>query len=778
MLIKDQESVPNTMSGGYATAALHPEEEKRLFDLMGYEILDEGTDPILDRVAELAATVCNVPIAMVSLVDKDRTIVKAAHGITSTVIPRDVSLCAFSILETGDLFVIPDTHKDPRFANNPVVTGKPFVRFYAGAPLLSADQLPIGSLCVIDQVPKEITPFERTMLLKIAGLAMARIEARLYSKNLEHLLSLEKNIYNRFLHSATEMAIESPSFDSALHHLMENLDPRLGWLSARVRNMQTGGTSGIIGNPCLPKDIDISGIWQKIDTSPSHSSATTPYTEFVSLGSVDQSYSHLVVPVRVRNRLVALMEFIYPDHRRMETRIRDIFDLMASNLAIVAERELVHIELQHQATHDPLTDAANRPLIISEIQRCLLNTDPIQPDTAVVFIDIDGFKEINDNFGHEIGDQLLIEVGKRLRAAARENDLLGRLSGDEFILILKEMRTTGDLPALLKRIWHSVSLPYAVGELEIKITGSIGCALLTENEISPGEVMRRAEEAMYLVKNGQRREFCIVDDEVIGEMRQRRHLDHKVREAVQNNRMFLLFQPIVDISTAELKGAETLFRLFERDGEMMTAASFMESLKRSKYLPMIDDWVLTEACRAFSGQGAPLLKLPGFRFSVNVSPPILSTRGYAKRWIEELEQNGINPSSLTIEITESDLLTSNETVIENLSLLRSTGVGIAIDDFGTGYSNLQYLSSLPIDTVKIDKSFLHGIRDNEVRTPALLDFMISLSLKLGYHTIVEGVEEALQADHLKKMGCHYGQGYLYGKPMPMEELIALSQKNP
>lgn len=779
LLIKDQEPHPSERSGKsaeYVTAGTHPNEEERIARLMGYEILDDESDPVLEGIAELAALSCSAPIAIVSLVAEKQTVFRATYGIKRTSTPRDASLCAFSILEPENLLIIPDTHKDSRFSNNPYVTGKPFVRFYAGAPLWSEDHLPIGSLCVIDHEPRELGEKEKEMLVKISRIAMARITARRYRKTLEHLLNIEKTIYSKFLHSTSAMALGAPSFDKALHNLMETLDPNLGWLSARVRNMQTGSTTGIIDNPVFLKSRNLSEIWQKIDRSASYPAPRDPVTDFIKSDEL-ASYSHLVVPVRVRNRLVAILEFLYPDHRSTDPRIREVFDIMASNLSVVAERELIHIELHHQATHDSLTDTANRRVVISEIQQSLLNADPIKPDAAVIFLDVDGFKEINDNFGHEKGDQLLIEISNRLRGIAREGDVVGRLSGDEFVLILRNLLNPGDLPKVLDRLWKSLSHSYHVGDLKIRVTNSIGCTLLNESEINPNEVLRRAEEAMYLVKNGHRKKYCIVDEWVIREMHQKRHLDHLVSEAVKDNRMSLLYQPIVDLRTGKIAGAEALFRLFQRDGTMMPAVEFMESLKRSKHLPMIDEWVFSEACRVFSAQGAALLRIPGFRFSVNVSPPILSSKGYATHCLEEMDHAGIPPACLTVEIVENDFLTSNDTVMENISLLREKGARIAIDDFGTGYSNLQYLSSLPVDCVKIDKSFLTGIKAGDAKKNSLLASIVGISIGLGYTTIVEGLEESLQEDYIRKLGNCLGQGYLYGKPMPIEDLIALSRKD-
>lgn len=752
-------------------AELQPREYERLARLAEYGLLDNETDPVLDGITELAAFSCNTPMAKIAIVDEEKTVFRSTYGITQKSLPRDDSLSASIIHENTDLLVVPDARLDPRFAKKPFVLGEPFARFFAAATLWSKDHLPMGSLCVIDHVPRSMTPREKELLVRISQVAMESITAWHCRKSLEQLLNLEKKIYSRFLHTTSEIASEAPSFDTALHNLMLNLDPNLGWVSARVRNMQSGGTTGIINNPIFRKVDGLAQIWQRFDEIQNHPLGVSPQLEYID-GGIGSSYSHLVVPVKVKNRLVALLEFIYSDHHKGNPRIKDIFDIMASNLSIVAERELIELELHHRATHDPLTDTANRSIVMSAIQRCLYDADPIVPESAVVFLDIDGFKEINDNFGHETGDLLLVEISKRLRSIARDKDIVGRLSGDEFVMILRKLSGPDDLPMVLKRIWKSLSLPYSVGELELKVSSSIGCAPIAETEINPVEVLRRAEEAMYLVKNGGRNRYCIVDEDVIKGMHERRHLDNQVRHAVTEDRMMLVYQPIVDLQTRKTIGVESLLRLVDRDGSLMQAGEFMESLKRSRYMPMVDDWVISEVCRKFAGPGAPLLKIPGFRASVNVSPPIISTKGYGKRTLEEIQRAGLNPASLTIELIESDLLSCSVTILENLSILRKQGVHIAIDDFGTGYSNLEYLSRLPVDTVKIDKSFLRGIKTANQRLNGLLEAMIRLSITMGYNTVIEGVEDNVEAEHVKALGCHQAQGYLYGKPMPIEELVA------
>jgi diguanylate cyclase (GGDEF)-like protein len=758
--------------GGAVSYPLPPKEEERIARLLGYEILDTEDDPRLDRLTQLAAFLCDVPVAMISLVDRTRQWFKSVYGLPFQEMPREESFCTHAILEPEKIFVVPDTTKDPRFATNPLVTESPFIRFYAGVPLVTEDHLPLGTFCVVDFTPKELNGHQLETLRRLSQIAMDLIEVHRSNTKLGRLLHLEKEVYSRLLRSSAELVTGSPTFDEALNFLMNHLDEQLGWLSARIRNMQSGGATGIYYNKSIPPDPEIPLIWQRIDSTPRHTSQARTSVEFISTAPLRTEYSYLSVPVRVRNRLAALIELIYPDHRKVESRIQEIFDLMASNLAIVAERELALVDLQYQATHDHLTGAANRSVIMSGIEQALRECDPLRPDSIVLFFDIDGFKEVNDNFGHEKGDHLLIEITRRLDTVRRSNDLLGRLSGDEFVLVARGIDVENGLAPLLERLQSTLSSPFMIGDLEIKVNASIGCAVIAEPDLTVNELMRRSEEAMYLVKTGERRGFCIADQEVVKSFQTRRSLDRRVKEAFQNNRFFAVYQPIIDLVTGEIAGFEALMRLLERNGSVMPACEFMQTIQRTRFLPQLDDYVLAETLRTFRTDiGRTFLSAEHFRFSVNIGPAILSSKGYASNCLSQLEKSGISPTKLMLEITESNMLQPSEAVLRNLGILRDWGVTIALDDFGTGYSNLQQLSTLPVDIIKVDKEFIQGIATGDLTKNSLLGAIIGIGKNLGYGIIAEGIEEKVQADYLKSLGCHYGQGYYFGKPQPMHEWI-------
>ena len=772
------EGEENSLSGSGGMSEPSPEnsEEDRIASLLGFQILDTPADPLLNVLTEMAAAFCETPIALIALADRERVWFKSAFGTEIKETKLKDTIFSYATDNGDQSLIIPDTLLDPRFCSDSLVRGDLDIRFFAGAQLLGNDGVPIGCFCVIDRKPKELTARQIATLEKLSLLTMDYLETHKSLTNLTHRLHLEKEVYNGLLKATSQLVTTAPTFDDALNSFVGDLDCNLGWLSARIRNMQTGGTTGVYYNESIPRDPELPSVWTAIDSTPSNPLSEITHAEFISSAPRRPEYSYLIVPVRIRNRLVAVLEFLYPDHHCLDPRIMEVFDLIATNLSIIAERELINKDLRYQADHDLLTGAASRIVILKKLEEAINEVDSLHPDSILLYIDIDGFKEVNDNFGHDTGDELLIEITKRFDGISRNKHLLGRLSGDEFTLLIRHLNLEEELPPFLARIQEDFARSFILGDLEIMVTASIGCVVISEPDIKPTEVLRRAEEAMYLVKSGQRKGVCIADEELIRKFKVRRNLDRKIKDAFASNRFSLVFQPLFDLHTNSICGAEALLRLNEKDGTVLAAGNFMAAIERTKYLPKVDEWVLGEAIHTFKGEAHSLLNNMGFRVALNVSPAVLSTKGYAGLCLEQLQNAGIPPQSLTLEIVESNLIPSNRTLLDNLKVLRKQGICIAVDDFGTGYSTLQHLSLLPIDIIKIDRMFLKGILSGDSKKNALLAAIVGIGKNLGYTVIGEGVEEQPQSDHLHSLGCRYVQGYLYGKPMPIKEFLSFVQK--
>ena len=443
-----------------------------------------------------------------------------------------------------------------------------------------------------------------------------------------------------------------------------------------------------------------------------------------------------------------------------------------------AEEQQAHLnaELIRLSTHDPLTGAAFRPLLMEKIQEAIAEINPHSPDTLCMSIDLNHFKQINATYGIPFADQVLVETSRRLRSLCGEKDLVGNLGGDKFFLILRCAGLEEKAHILLKKIQNCFVQTFHLRNRDINVEASIGGVILKIPEDTPTEIITQCEEAMRRVKQGKIRGICMVDEPIIKELKRQNLLDNEIREAVKNKQLFLLFQPIVSLETGRIEGAEGLLRFRTVEGSIMPTAEFMDALIRTASLPLIDEMVIADFLASSKGLIEPLLQKGGFRFSLNISPGILANVGYSGRILDQISNGGVTPTSFTLEILEEGLMPTDGTVMENLMALQKAGVRIAVDDFGIGYSNLMRLSQLSIDELKIPQELIGGIQSRDVRMNAVLESAVGIAKNLGLLIVAEGVEEQAEADYLRSLGCQYAQGYLYGKAMPIEDLLRLVEK--
>lgn len=769
-------SLPNKLSIS-EPITLQPsfDENARLACIESFGIFNHDKLPLLDIFVEHAAILCGTSMAAITLMGRNTLLFKSSYGLNLKEINRAGSLCESCIRSKKSFLLISDATKDPLYKENLLVTGTPLIRFYASVPLITKRGFAIGCFAVMNPKPIEFDDTKLELLKTLAQEIVDSLEKERMLKESERMLFLEKNVYNKLLKSTANLASMAPNFDTALSDLMASLDPNLGWLSARIRNMQTGGTTGIFYNPDIPDDPEIPLLWQKLDRQPSHPTRDIPSTDFINSAPLRPEYSHLSVPVRIRERLVALIELIYPDHRKTDSRIQEIFNLMAANLAVVAERELVNVELRYKALHDPISGAATRELFMQRLTETLDTIVTENTSEPILFcLDVDQFQAINDDFGYEFGVHLLVKIRERAERLCRDGDFIGRVVGAEFLMLLNQTKGAGDIQSLLRRVEAVLNEQYTVGETNINIHFSIGCVVLSDPQVLPEEIIRRAEEGMRLVKKGNHVGICIADEKILHEFQKRRFIDRKVREAVGTNRLTIYYQPIVEIETSRVIGAEALLRMVEKNGSILEAGEFIDGLERTRLLSRVDEWALSEAIHCLTDHRGIFSSIPGFYFSLNFSPEALTKEDFYDRFISQIQNSGIPHSSLHIEITEKALLPHNRNVLENLRKLRDSEILISIDDFGTGYSNLALLRDFPIDTIKIDRSFLPTIgKDNLISRSPVLEAIAGIAKHFGYKMIAEGIEEPGQLAVLREIGCQFVQGYLYGHAMPLSDFLEL-----
>jgi len=456
----------------------------------------------------------------------------------------------------------------------------------------------------------------------------------------------------------------------------------------------------------------------------------------------------------------------------VERAIAESINRMARRQAEEQQSQL-NAELRRLATHDPLTGAASRTLLLEKLEEAISEINPQAPETAFFSIDLDSFKQLNATYGANLADQVLVETARRLNALCGLNDLVGNLGGDKFFLLLRRAGLEQELPALLKRIESCFGRHFHLRNLDISVDASIGGVILRIPGETTADILAQCEEAMRQVKLGKHEGIFMVDERIITELKRRSLLDNEIIEGVKTKSLFLLFQPIVSLETGKIHGAEGLLRFRQKDGSILPAAEFMDALIRTTSLSLMDEAVISNFLESSRGQIEPLLQRKDFRFSFNISPGILANVGYAEKILAQISKGGAKPNSFTLEILEEGLMPTNGTVRENLSILQRAGIHVAVDDFGIGYSNLVRLSRLPINELKIPRELIGGIKSGDARLKAVLETIVGIAKYLGLLIVAEGVEEEVEADHLRALGCQYAQGYLYGKAMPLEELMTL-----
>ncbi len=447
------------------------------------------------------------------------------------------------------------------------------------------------------------------------------------------------------------------------------------------------------------------------------------------------------------------------------------------NLRDVTERKGFEQQLTYQAFHDPVTDLANRALFRDRVEHALSRRSPDGRAPAVLFMDLDDFKNINDTFGHDAGDHVLQVISARLRSALRESDTAARLGGDEFAVLLEDVAHEREISEVVAQLLATISAPLSLDGREASVECSIGVAV-ARSALSSGppttfdELLRNADVAMYEAKRADGNAFRHFRPQMQATVVEQLSLRADLKAAIAAHELTLVYQPIFDVATGAITGYEALLRWEHAVRGIVSPAMFIPVAEDSGLIVALGRWVLERACEdAVAFQRAD--PYPQHRvLSVNISAQQLARVELVDEVRTALRSSGLDPHYLMLEITESLLIADVELAIERLTALRQLGVRIAIDDFGTGYSSLSYILQLPIDALKIDKRFIDSV-DGDDRESRLTAAVIGLARVLDLHCVAEGIERPAQQERLRELGCDYAQGFLLARPMTSDELHVL-----
>jgi diguanylate cyclase (GGDEF)-like protein/PAS domain S-box-containing protein len=428
-------------------------------------------------------------------------------------------------------------------------------------------------------------------------------------------------------------------------------------------------------------------------------------------------------------------------------------------------------QLEFMAHHDPLTRLPNRALVESRLQQEIEQGHRHHLRSGVLFIDLDHFKPVNDSFGHLVGDELLCAVAERLSERLREGDTLGRLGGDEFILLLSMLHDPQDAAVVARDLIVALNEPFTLADgQEVFIGGSIGISLFPQDGETVSELMKNADAAMYLAKENGRNQFSFYTKELNADARNKLALENELRRALLQNELTLHYQPKADLRSGRIVGAEALSRWQQADGSWISPAQFIPIAEKSGLILDLGNWVIEQSCRqirAWLDDG-----LQATCVAINISARQFRSGNLDHQLAEAIERHGIEARHLEIELTESMLMQEPDRAIETMHKLKQLGVKISLDDFGTGYSSLGYLSRFPIDTLKIDQSFVRGV-PTVADDAEIASAIIGLAHRMKLRVVAEGVETADQLAFLRGNDCDEVQGYYFSKPIPAADFAAL-----
>ena len=443
----------------------------------------------------------------------------------------------------------------------------------------------------------------------------------------------------------------------------------------------------------------------------------------------------------------------------------------------ITERKNLEEELQHRAFHDTLTGLPNRALFSDRLRHAMDRTRREAGKVAVLLMDLDDFKLVNDSLGHSAGDELLVDVGERLVASLRAGDTAARLGGDEFALLLENLADVDEAERVAERIAEKLRPPFVLGERETLVTASIGIAFdgTTATNKGPEELMRDVDVAMYRAKRSGKARYALFDETISARAMERLELIDELLRVLAREELALHYQPKVSLATGRIVGFEALLRWDHPERGRLLPERFVSLAEETGLIVPIGRWILREACHTAREWQQLYPRDPPLVVCVNLSANQLRGPDLFRDVHQVIQQSGMEPSSLDLEITESVAMEDAPATAATLERLHALGVRVIIDDFGTGYSSLSRLESFSVDYIKIDRSFV-GRLEEETGAAVLIEAMIDLSHALGIEVIAEGVETAGQLERLREMGCDIAQGYYFSRPQPSEAIQVLLEK--
>ncbi len=449
---------------------------------------------------------------------------------------------------------------------------------------------------------------------------------------------------------------------------------------------------------------------------------------------------------------------------------------LANVLGDAFEHQLTEDDIRHRALHDPLTGLPNRVLFMDRLQQAIERLRRRESPAAVLFLDVDRFKLVNDSLGHEVGDELLMAAAPRLKQALRSSDTVARFGADEFAILLEEIADEHDAIEMAQRVAGMFTRPFVLAGTEHFVTTSIGIALAAGGERAE-DLVRDADAAMHRAKERGRARYELFDEGIRGRAIARLRVENDLRRALERDELTLVYQPLVSLRDHSIVGVEALVRWEHPEHGRIAPADFISVAEENGLIEPIGRWVLDRACRQAAHWYRTRPDAAPIAMSVNLSAVQFRSRSLPETVAAALRGASLDPACLSLELTESVMVGYADSLMETLEALKALGVRLVLDDFGTGYSSLAYLTRLPLDALKVDRSFIDGL-GTEPRDTAVTEAIIAMAHALSLQVVGEGTETALQVAELTRLGCDLAQGYHFARPLPAAEITAMLQPVP
>ncbi len=483
-------------------------------------------------------------------------------------------------------------------------------------------------------------------------------------------------------------------------------------------------------------------------------------------GSINIAFSMMkYLSAMIRERTDAFVESLQERNRTL----KKAYDSLRKE---IEDRRLVEKQLHHQAFYDGLTGLPNRPMFLDHLQEIMRKSHITENyDYAVLYMDIDRFSVINESMGHEAGDEVLLQIGLRLKDCLRRTEILARFSGDEFALLVERIKTPEDITRVARRIINELKPPFTIYGKEIFVTACIGIVKGSPHYRSTVDILRDADIAMYGAKSQGLSKYQIYNNRIHEKTIALLQLETDIKGAVERNEFSLMYQPIVSLKTCEVMGFETLVRWRHPQRGIISPEIFIPIAEKTGVILSLGRWILKTACFRMSTWLDLVPKVDKLFLNINISGKQFVEPGMLEYIKKILKETGLPGSLIKVELTESVLLENIDKLIKVLEKIKKMGIKIAIDDFGTGYSSLSYLYKFPIDILKIDRSFI--MRMNRHDKKDLVPVIISIARNMKMEVVAEGIETVDQLEILRTYGCKYGQGFLFSKPLETDEVTRL-----